>query len=177
MEKAVKDAKEWQEAQQILERPHQTKRPRTRPTTNDPRYVYCYTDASWKKETRATGLGWIFTDSNNKILGRGSKGLQPTRSPLMAEASAILEALSEARNRGWQRIVISSDSQNVINAITKRKPPQEVYGIINDIIDLSLQFVDVNFKSVARKNNYVADTLAKEACRNIAPRCNPNSEL
>lgn len=81
MTKALKDAREWQKAQQNLEKSRQAKNHRRRQKTRDPIFVYSYTNASWQKETRVAGLGWIFLASNNEKLGRGSKGLQNIRSP------------------------------------------------------------------------------------------------
>lgn len=162
--KVISNAKEWQEAQLFIEKQRQPMEHRNRQRTRDPECISIYTDASWISVTREAGLGWIYLDSNNRNMGRGSKGLKHIRSPLMAEALAVLEALVMGKNRGWHKAEIYSDSLNMITAITNWNLPQEIYGIINDLRKLTLHFVEVSFNFVPRNENSVAYAIAKQAC-------------
>lgn len=86
----------------------------------------------------------------------------------MAEALAILEAMTLVNNRRWRKTAVFSDSLNVISAITKNSSPQEIYGIVNDIREVAALVGEVSFNFIPRKKNSVADELAKEASCTMA---------
>jgi len=81
----------------------------------------------------------------------------------MAEAIALFLALQYAQSIGITKLSMASDSQQLITAITSESPSTEFYGIIFDILNLSLGFADVSFSFVPRSENRVADELAKSS--------------
>ncbi|KAF3556788.1 hypothetical protein F2Q69_00017683 [Brassica cretica] len=86
----------------------------------------CFTDASWVKSSKRSGLAWVFKDTRTKINHKESKIHDFVSSPLMAEAMAIRPAAS----LGISSIHVRSDSQTLIKAITNKQFQKEIYGIL-----------------------------------------------
>lgn len=63
---------------------------------------------------------------------------------------------------GLVSVCFESDSSQLINAINEEKIPLEVYGVVSDIILLSLSFTSVSFYWTSRAVNAVADKVAKQ---------------
>lgn len=81
----------------------------------------------------------------------------------MAEALAVLEAISQARYEGRAKICIKSDSQMLIRAINSGKHQKELYGILHDINQIAACFLEISFVFISRTANCEADSLAKYA--------------
>ena len=127
----------------------------------------CQTDAAWNKEHKLVGLGWIFNPTITETSRIGSNSRRNVRSPLLAEALAIHEALCHASTLGIQNIVIASDSKQLINAINLGDPPLELHGILHDILSLSSTFLQSSFSFISRKHNGEADEIAKCSLKTI----------
>lgn len=163
--KAICLAREWQEAQvhgkvQDSTTPAPNRRINA---TNTFAGVSVYTDASWKEGSNNAGLGWIFTDHLGSIIIKESKLEEFLSSPLMAESLAIREALLQARRQGYSTLTVFLDAQTLVRAINDGKPLKELFGIIHDILQLSLEFSVISFVYISRLNNTAADALAKGA--------------
>lgn len=165
--KAIKLAREWQEAQvQELGPSSETSNSHgipPPPTLQRKDGLCVYTDAAWKEGSNKAGLGWIFTDPTGNNQMSGSKLELFVSSPLMAEGLAIREALFQARSRNISTLIVRSDAQTLVRAINDRKPLKELFGIISDILSLSLEFSVISFVFIPRSNNNAADALAKGA--------------
>ena len=72
-------------------------------------------------------------------------------------------ALLTAHARNYSKICFNTDCQTLLTVITSKAPPADLYGIIQDIDQLSLLFISVSFKYVAWLSNSAADQLAKTA--------------
>lgn len=113
--------------------------------------ILCNTDASWKNQTDYTWLGWVFRDVSGRVLKKGERTITYMRSPLMAEATTVLEALVTANSLNFLKRQLASDSTNVIRAINTKKAPPEIFGIVEDILDISLSFCSLSFVFIPRE--------------------------
>ncbi|KAG7600499.1 Reverse transcriptase zinc-binding domain [Arabidopsis suecica] len=157
-------AKEWQSAQLKSASPSPSLvRSRLPSLAPPPQVVLCNTDASWKVDGSA-GFRWVFSQDGVR-LHQGSTAELHLRSPLMAEAMAILHALRHAMALGLRKIHIASDSSQVIKALKSENLSKELHGIQYDILNLSLNFDVLAFNFISRNSNQAADKLAKETLR------------
>ena len=164
--KAVRLAREWQIAQP-LKPEHRALQPISRRSaTNNVDMVICHSDASWSSHTKAAGCGWWFSDTAGTKLGQGSSTEQHVSSPLMAEAIAVREALLHAKTLQFTKICLKSDNQVLINALSSKIHPVEIYGLNLDIEALSATFSFLHFSFIPRRLNSVADLIAKSATCN-----------
>jgi len=122
-----------------------------------------FTDAAWKAETKEAGFGWHFSDFLCNTERHGRSSASNVRSPLMAEALAMLHAIHQARDLGYKKLSLASDSQQLIKALNLELQSKELYGILHDILSLSLTFDFIRFCFVPRDKNRRADEIAKEA--------------
>uniref|UniRef100_A0A0D3AYQ2 RNase H type-1 domain-containing protein n=1 Tax=Brassica oleracea var. oleracea TaxID=109376 RepID=A0A0D3AYQ2_BRAOL len=83
--------------------------------------------------------------------------------------------MSKSKELVFQKLQCESDSSQLIKAISLRKPPPpEIYGVITDILCLSLHFISVSFHWIPRDKNKTADCLAKQALASEAAVMNPS---
>jgi ribonuclease HI len=75
-----------------------------------------------------------------------------------------LQAVKEAKHKGFERVQFESDSQVLVEAIrTKRQDNSEFLSIVNDIILTMLSCANFEVKFAMRQVNSVAHTLARAA--------------
>jgi len=125
--------------------------------------ILCFTDAAWREDSHDAGLGWIFVDNSNHSEIQDHAVAREVSSPLMAKAIALFSAIQQASNRGFKKLVVASDSQQLVEAIVGELHPKELQGILHDILFISLSFADISFHFVKRENNRKADAAAKAA--------------
>lgn len=163
--KAIVSQQKWEQAQ--------TAKPPQPMNTNSPpqsqsinlEAVFCNTDAAWRSDKKAAGLGWIFTDRDSNEISRGSAHQGNVPSAIVGEALAIREALLHAATLHINHICLRTDSQELVRAITSRRKSTELFGIQSDIDSLvfspSSPFSSVSIVFVSRVLNGPADLLAK----------------
>ncbi|CAA7044065.1 unnamed protein product [Microthlaspi erraticum] len=166
--KALSEAKEWQNAQSNID----TTKPHTR--NQKPHRIYedsvtCFTDGAWSLDTGIAGAGWIFLDSLGVELGSGQSAEKFVLSPTMAEALSIRYALNHALENRYTNLILKSDAQDLVLAITAQEPIKEIYGLLFDIHALASLFCSVSFVFVPRSQNSKADLLAKSAKSRLCP--------
>lgn len=88
----------------------------------------------------------------------------------IAEASAILEAITQASISGWKKLQINSDSLSLVKAINLGTGNKETSGIIADIVNFAAHFETISFSYVSRNQNVTVDGLAKAALSSSALR-------
>ncbi|CAA7045267.1 unnamed protein product [Microthlaspi erraticum] len=161
--KAIKDAREWHEAQikvenqppvRLFSNPHQRLHPET---------ILCYTDGSWKSESEIAGAAWIFTTQDDTQIASGTTAEAFAPSPLTAEAIAIRSALIQALEMNFLHLQIKSDAQDLLRAITSREKIKEIHSLLSDITSLAQLFTSISFRFIPRSENSKADSLAKSA--------------
>ncbi|CAA7012943.1 unnamed protein product [Microthlaspi erraticum] len=172
--RAFQDAREWNLAQAAssppIPPPNLPVRLVNLPTRQHWRNFSCCTDAAWTAEASSsagsTGLGWIFS-FNEEVISSHSSALSSISSALVAEALAIREALTMARDKGFNSLTLHSDFQILIKAIIAKSSLIEVHGILEDIRLIESAFVFLKFKFIPRRFNFGADSIAKQALRNF----------
>ncbi|KAF2560397.1 hypothetical protein F2Q70_00014925 [Brassica cretica] len=81
--------------------------------------------------------------------------------PINAEASGLIWAMQEIRDRGFDGVNFGSDCEQLINLIQREDEWPALAPDLDDIKFLSTCFYDVDFSYVPRDNNIRADSLAK----------------
>lgn len=163
--KAISLCREWENAQ-TPERsaPHTHSSPLQSPVI-DSLTVICNTDAAWRSDQKAAGLGWIFSDQDSVELNRASRLQHHVSSACMAEALAIREALLHASSLNINQICLRTDSQVLVRAISSRSRTMDLHGVLSDIDSLafspSSSFSKYSFQFIPRAQNGPADSLAK----------------
>ena len=102
-------------------------------------------------------------DSDGFGVLAGSGRLKAVRDALSAEGEACLAALQAATEAGISRVIVESDSTNLLTAIQTPQFDQAPGGVIfREIRELlSLQFTFVLFNRVSRSCNQRAHELAQ----------------
>ncbi|KAG5395350.1 hypothetical protein IGI04_025313 [Brassica rapa subsp. trilocularis] len=163
--KSLTYAREWISAQ-THQKPDQALARRVQTNTQEarriPNLIRCQTDASWQKDTRRAGLGWIFYNGNESIL-RGSEAQDFVGSPLIAETLACRSSLRHAISTGFENLRVLSDNQTLVRAINSELLITDIFGIIADIKVLSASFSSISFAFVSRSANEEADSLSRQA--------------
>lgn len=166
--KAIADAREWQDAQQMIPPTlPQLQQPSRHPSGLNTRFTI-FTDAAWRKESLTAGLAWSCTDNHGNIVFQGSTPEPWVESAQLAEGLAIREALLQAQAQGLNNITIKSDAQIIIRAINNRESIKELFGTLHDIHRLSCDLDVVSFIFIPRTENSTADALAKRALLNYS---------
>ncbi|XP_018443423.2 uncharacterized protein LOC108815278 [Raphanus sativus] len=163
MEIAIGAAREWLLAQnQAATLPKQAP-PRFDQPPSRLDITLCNSDAAWSASSMQAGLGWHFVDDQASALEQGSCVLQRVSSPLMAEALAMREAVTEAKRTSLLKVWFRTDSLELARALNSKSYPVELYGVLMDIKLLSLSFNFFFVSFVGREHNVLADSLAKSA--------------
>ncbi|XP_031095097.1 uncharacterized protein LOC115999383 [Ipomoea triloba] len=93
------------------------------------------------------------------------------QNPILAEALAIKEALSWAKNNGWERLVLYSDCQLVCQMLEGSSMIYSYVGcVLRDCLALKRLFVEISFHFVSRSANTLAHALARAAASQSGPR-------
>ncbi|KAG7572582.1 Reverse transcriptase domain [Arabidopsis suecica] len=158
---AITRAKEWQLAQSLKSQVSVPTK-RSAALQLDPELIFCNSDAAWK-DNNSAGFGWIFSSKTGRELRQGSSASDLVRSPLMAEAMAVLLAVQHAKTLGFTHLSIASDSLTLIKALNSELHIKELHGILHDILYHSLDFLVISFNFTPREANRAADTLAKDS--------------
>ncbi|CAH2051327.1 unnamed protein product [Thlaspi arvense] len=126
-------------------------------------------DAAWKEDLRAAGLGWTISNQELGLKLARSETRNHVGSPLVAEAMALLAALRHAKTLQLTMVTAFSDSQELIKSLNGRPSDKHLYGVLHDIMSIRDLFSSISFYYVPRKNNGEADSLAKRALTTSEP--------
>lgn len=164
---AISLAREWQSAQEVKSKPSAKVGGHNIQKQEEDETITCNTDAAWQASGKTAGFGWIFSNCAEGTRRDGATSSRHIKSPLMAEATAILLAIQQAIALGFTNLAIASDSKQVIEAIRSEQPLKELHGILQDILILSFNFRKISFNYISRRENQDADALAKSSLRNF----------
>lgn len=118
-------------------------------------------DASLSEEGWV-GMGAIARDSTGSVIFSAVKRVKAWWPPEIAEAKAILLAVSWARRQGLKKVVFESDAQILISRLSRAAIYlSDLDAILSDILFLVKDFDFASFSHVKRDGNYVAHHLAK----------------
>ncbi|KAG5373630.1 hypothetical protein IGI04_043051 [Brassica rapa subsp. trilocularis] len=122
-------------------------------------------DAAFDNRSHRAGFAWNFTDSAGTMIIQGSKIQDSIGSPLIAEALALRSAILSAVNSEVTHLKMFSDNSTLVRAITNDTQASEIFGIVNDIQQMTSAFVEISFSHFPRLQNIDADLLAKQTLR------------
>ena len=160
--KAIQDAREWQSAQDPSPQksssfPSKRASPEPPPST-----LVIHSDAAWQGSSQRAGLGWTFSMMGNTFR-RNTARCEHVSSPLVAEALAVRSALSLAVSLGFQDVLLLSDCQTLVKAISQKQTLLEIFGILWDISEYCNSFNSFCCCFIPRSSNVEADALAKDS--------------
>ena len=167
--KAITTAKEWTNAQSKASQSSRASFSPLLTITADTASVQL--DGAWSGATQTAGLGHLITFQQEQWPQASTAPF--VASPLVAEALALRAAINNCKELGIQKIQCESDSSQLIKAINDGNAVAEIYGIVADIIILSMSFVSISFVWIPREKNKVADSLAKQALYELSFVLNP----
>ncbi|GKV19300.1 hypothetical protein SLEP1_g29582 [Rubroshorea leprosula] len=127
-------------------------------------------DASFSSQTGWAALAMVGRDFKGEIRF-GEFWLSMALSPLMAEAVALCKAAKYMENRGAQNVLFESDNQALITFLLQpAKPiPWEIKSIILSLREISHRHPNFMFSFIPRKDNKVADWVAKQSLKGQCP--------
>ena len=153
---AIVAAREWKMAQVKVEK----KRPLLKPQMPTKEVdTVTQSDAVWSELSNNAGLSWIVTTLEQSIVG--NRGVRFISSPQIAEGLALRDPVARCNSQKVKEMRFESDSAQLINSINRKEPPLELYGIVQDILTMSLSFDYVVFVWISRLRNINADAAAK----------------
>ena len=127
------------------------------PPTN---FVKLNVDAAIAQNSLAIAV--VARNEQGAVLMAWSKML-PKRSPITAEAEAILWALHLAKGENWRKIIVESNSKICIDAILDHSASHQwtISSLLSDIWQQKLSFVSCLFFWIKRSGNAAAHEVAK----------------
>jgi ribonuclease HI len=121
-------------------------------------------DAALFLAARRMGCGIVMRDHSGSFILSVSEGIQEFPAPELAEAIAVRRGLAVAKERGFDRAVLVSDCQTLIQRISAPGMDHSPLGaLIADIRSLATDFQSCTFKFNSRNLNVVAHKLARSA--------------
>ena len=110
----------------------------------------------------SSALAVVARNEQGAVLKAWSK-FMPNRTPIAAEAKAILWALHLARGENWRMIIVESDAKICINSILDHIgcPQWAISSLVSDIWLLEKSFVSCLFFWVKRSGNAATHEAAK----------------
>lgn len=123
-------------------------------------------DGAWKRDKRSgdniAAIGWSLS-SNTGGIKEGSNRVR-AHNALQAEALAMLEGITQARQYGVTSITVKTDSCNLVFAL-KHFPdfPLEIASVCHDIVSIAKTFRSCCIKKCNRETVALAHNLAIRA--------------
>lgn len=132
--------------------------------------LYCVVDASWKSPNEKISIGWSLCSKEGTPRLQGSTAMEPTSSPLVAEAMAMWTAVQQLHILSYTKVTFLGDCLQLMRLLQDRAEgkhvkeisPPELINVVHDIRDLAARNT-YSFLHVSRKLIVVVDKLAKEA--------------
>ncbi|XP_031097101.1 uncharacterized protein LOC116001361 [Ipomoea triloba] len=132
--------------------------------------VIIHVDAAVFSDREEGYVSAVVHGSDGGYLAARNCSVRSLRNPILAEAMAVKEALSWAKDRGWHKVVLYSDCQLVCNLLKSSLPNNSYVGcIVRDCVSLKRYFVDVSFHYIARSANTLAHVLARATASQSGP--------
>ncbi len=115
------------------------------------------------------GAGVVLKDPGGRLIFQCGEYLGRVTNNV-AEYKALIRGLQEARRRGWERILVLTDSQLVARQVegTYKVRDQELKRLHEEVKGLLEGFASWEVKHIPRDLNREADRMAKEAAGGAA---------
>jgi ribonuclease HI len=113
------------------------------------------------------GVGVIIRNHHGGALMGACHFFPRETDPERVELLACRRAVQAARDLGTRRMVLETDSAEVVSKLRKGELDRSVHGpLVEEVKVMIGEFEDSLVKHVRRSGNEVAHRLAKEGCRN-----------
>ena len=126
-------------------------------------YVKLNVDAGFDSDTLAATFGAVIQDHGRKFIAAANKKMDLCFDLFTAEAIAVRFGLNLANTVGCSKIEVTSDSVEVVNALSQGYSSSVASSIIDDYYFMSLGFFHVIYDHCNREYNRVAHELARLA--------------
>jgi ribonuclease HI len=124
----------------------------------------CNIDVGVHGEEKKTSMGWCVRDHRGQFVLGGTSWIYGNCTSNEGEALALLEAMKELQQRGFNDVIFETDAQNIVNATRHRTiGVSEFSSIIHKIKCMLSLNTGFEVKSIRRQANRVAHTLARAA--------------
>jgi ribonuclease HI len=124
----------------------------------------CNIDVGIHENARKTSAGWCVRDHRGYFVLGGSSWIDGRCSSNEGEALALLEAMKELHQRGFNNVVFETDAQNLVGAIRRRSSGVSEFSTIVNKIKCMLSLIPgFEVKPIRRQANRVAHTIARAA--------------
>ena len=134
----------------------------SRPAEGD--FININVDAGISTEARLAGVGGV-ARSSTTYLGAWCKPIHGVTDSLVAEALALWEGVIFAKLRGFERVQMETDSQDVVDLRNSRRSSRSLIApVLLDIEGLADSFTSFSIHHVKRHSNVPAHLCAKNAC-------------
>jgi ribonuclease HI len=126
-------------------------------------YVKINFDGAFDQTTKTGGWGYIIRDQAGDFVAAGAGKSVHLRDALHSEAVACIAAIGGAIKTGANRIILESDSSNLVSALKTRSYDKSFIGVlVNEARSLCiLNFDSYLFSFNRRACNFAAHELAK----------------
>ena len=127
-------------------------------------------DGAWKKEVRRAAIGIVAKNEESRMIS-GMGKMVDLEGADMVEALAVREGVKLAIKENYQKVVIESDSKQVIDEITGKKDgcSWRIKPIIEGIRGYMKRIQEIKFNSVKRNANTAAHEIAQQTVRKMCP--------
>ncbi|XP_021736508.1 uncharacterized protein LOC110703056 [Chenopodium quinoa] len=108
------------------------------------------------------GLGVVARDHDGKVLFAAARRIRAWWPPEIAEGKTLLLAVRLARRYGCDNVILESDSQVLINRLSKASVYLSDFDVVlEDILLFSSAFLSFTWSHVKKDGNIVAHHLAR----------------
>ncbi|XP_048494306.1 uncharacterized protein LOC125494668 [Beta vulgaris subsp. vulgaris] len=107
-------------------------------------------------------FGMVIRDEGGNVVAAGVRRIASNWRPALAEAGAAQFGVEVARRMGFEKVMLESDSINVVQAIRQRqRGAAPIFLLFDDIIDMSSYFSSFQCSHVKRAGNTIAHNVAR----------------
>jgi len=126
--------------------------------------VIIYTDGGARGNPGPAGIGVVIYDEKKVLLATHKRYIGEATNN-QAEYQAVILALEKALELGAKRVDFKLDSELVVKQLRgEYKVKNEQLAIlVQDVLQLSNKFLQINYSHVPREQNELADQLVNEA--------------
>ncbi|KAM1949581.1 hypothetical protein ACFX15_009620 [Malus domestica] len=119
-------------------------------------------DGSWNAGRLIAGFGAIIRDSDGSFVAAHAGRFEDISSPLLSEAMAVRAGLLWAIDRGYQSLIIETDSLQIVEALRDPTLNLSTIGqVVEDCKALLNTITEANITHIRRNANAAAHHLAK----------------
>ncbi|MBA0755075.1 hypothetical protein Gogos_021302 [Gossypium gossypioides] len=127
----------------------------------DRRAVKVNFDAAFCQHLKQSSSGVVIRNNLGLVMGSGVVLYSHVADAFATEALACLHAITFARDKGFQKVVVEGDSRTITIKVQKVVLDRSAIGVyVKEIRMMALNFDSISFQHTDRESNLVAHTIA-----------------